>query len=305
MPPHVTTLPARPLAPALLLLLAACAGSPAPSPGADPEPPPAPERVILRAGDVTGLSALAIHPDGTLWTAPERDRVLLEVGDGGAVQRWPLAGIPRGLDLESAAWIDSERLALGTESSLLPSGTPREGGDPIFVVRRTADRFEVSATIVVDYALWDMQVNSNEGIEGMCTAGGALYLGIETVADRSGSRRAPLARLDPDTGTFTPYLLALTSTTGSLSALACRERDGVIEAIAVERHFGVSRLLSFTLPAEGGVIEPVVLYDLADFIAQTRVNIEGIELDGDDILLVVDNHYKAVTGPNELLVLER
>lgn len=287
----------------LSLLAAACAGGS--SPAAPAPAPPLPERVILRIGEVTGLSALAADPAGGLWTAPERDRVLVALEPDGRARRVPLAGIPTGLDVESASWLDRDRIALGTEANLLANGTPLDQGGLIFIARQGSAGFEVEGVIELDYRLWDLRVRSNEGIEGLCTAAGALYLGIETVAGAASSRSAPLARYDLTTGDWTGYLLRLTSSTGSLSALACRERAGLVEGIAVERHFGVSRLLQFTFPPDGGIIEPRVLLDLAAFVAETSVNLEGIELIGDDIVLVVDNDYRTVTGPNELVFLRR
>lgn len=73
--------------------------------------------------------------------------------------------------------------------------------------------------------------------------------------------------------------------------------------LAVERHFGVSRLLRFTVPAAGGDIEPRIDADITEFANSTNLNFEGAEWGEDGtVILVVDNDYRAITGPNELVL---
>ena len=130
-----------------------------------------------------------------------------------------------------------------------------------------------------------------------------------------GRRVTPLARIDPSTGSAAAYRLALTSETGKISGLDCRARGGVIEAIAVERHFEVSRLLAFTLPEGGSAlekqekddkpIEPRVIADLAGFTNGGKRNFEGVVwIDERRAALIVDNQYRGVTGPNEIVWID-
>jgi len=98
----------------------------------------------------------------------------------------------------------------------------------------------------------------------------------------------------------------LTSATGKLSALDCDlAPDGTATVWAIERHFEVSRLLSFTLPPVGtgsDDITPKIERDLAPYLGRT-VNLEGIaKLPDGRIVIVNDNQYTSVEGPSRLFV---
>jgi hypothetical protein len=79
--------------------------------------------------------------------------------------------------------------------------------------------------------------------------------------------------------------------------------DGKVIAIAMERHFGISRLLRFEIPlgSEGASIRPEVTADLSTLI-DPLPNFEGLVWDGDGtIVLLTDNHYRGVArGPSRL-----
>lgn len=69
--------------------------------------------------------------------------------------------------------------------------------------------------------------------------------------------------------------------------------------MAIERHYGVARLLRFPLPAapQPDPIQPTVAIDLAAVLGDVP-NFEGIAWDGDDhALLISDNQMAIVTGP--------
>ena len=102
------------------------------------------------------------------------------------------------------------------------------------------------------------------------------------------------------------HRLWLTSATGKISGLDCRlAADGSIAGLAVERHFEITRLLRFSLPPVGSGtddVKPSVTLDLGP-ILHGRLNLEGVAVLPDGcVVAVVDNPYRTITGPSELLV---
>ncbi len=326
------------IAAALLAALAACpvGGAPegpatapaaAPAPDVRPEPPPhAPTRLVSAARSVvdalnlTGLSDLTASDDGKLWAVAERTRSLVRMqADGSDVRLVPLVGVPVRLDVEGMAWLGGDRFALGTESD-----DPRRTSDLLLFARLVdgGARARVERTIALDYSRWPLRPNGNQGIEGVCRAGPALVVAVESVSGSGDRRFAPVAVFHMASGSWTPYLVRLTTRTGKLSALSCRIRRGrgdAVDVLAVERHFRVARLVRFELPAAGvtptapvttpagrdrpapAQITPVLVADLAELL-QHQENFEGLVWDGDrDIALVVDNDWARVTGPNLLV----
>ena len=325
------------VAAAFLAALAACPGGGAPegqvvatadAPVADFRPEPRPHapahlasaaRSIIAARSLTGLSDLTVDDDGKLWAVAERTRALVRMeADGTGVRLVPLVGVPIRLDVEGLAWLGDGRFALGTESD-----DPRRTSDLVLFVRLVdgGARARVERSIALDYSRWPLRPNGNQGLEGVCRAGSALVVAVESVSG-SAHRFAPVAVRQLPDGSWTPYLVRLTTRTGKLSALSCLVRPGrggAIDVLAVERHFGVARLIRFELPAAGAAptgpvttpagterppparIAPVLVADLAELLQQ-RENFEGLVWDGDrDIALVVDNDWARVTGPNLLV----
>lgn len=335
--------PSRPgrragIAAALLAVLAACPGGGAPEgPATAPAAPPAPDvrpeprphaparlvsasRSVVDALNLTGLSDLTASDDGKLWAVAERTRALVRMeADGTDVRLVPLAGVPVRLDVEGMAWLGGGRFALGTESD-----DPRRTSDLLLFARLVdgGARARVERSIVLDYGRWPLRPKGNQGLEGVCAAGPALVVAVESVSGTGSHRFAPVAVYHMASGGWTPYLVRLTSRTGKLSALSClirRGRGGAIDVLAVERHFGVARLVRFELPAAGATptapvttpagrdrpppahITPVLVADLAELL-QNQENFEGLVWDGErDIALVVDNDWAGVTGPNLLV----
>jgi len=295
----------RTAAPLLAILCACGGGTP------DSEHPGASEPAILtdvhrqelNVDGVTGLSDLARDQDGRTWAVAERKRVALRVDRPGAAPvAVPLAGIPDDLDVEGMAWIDRQRVALATESD-----KGARTSDAIFIARLGPSGIEVMERRDLDYAIWPLDPIGNQGIEGVCRAGGALVVAVETVIANPQERFAPVAVHELATGRWSPFLVRLTTRTGKLSALACSERpDHSLDVMAIERHFEVARLLRFRIPAhrQAGkppVLETVVVAELAPAMIHSE-NFEGLLWDGARaISLVVDNDWTTVTGPNLLI----
>jgi hypothetical protein len=263
-------------------------------------------RVVVDAPGVSGLSDLTTDGAGRLWAIAERSRALVRMqADGSAPVVVPLAGVPGDRDVEGLAWLDGERMALATEAD-----DPRRTTDLLLIARLEGGgrRARVERTITLDYAIWPLQPRGNQGVEGLCRAGGALVAAVESVAGEGDRRLAPVATYDLGRARWTPYLVRLTTLTGKLSALSCRPRPGAIDVLAVERHFEVARLIRFEVPAPApgrppGPLEiaPVVVADLAPLL-ENQENFEGLVWDGDRVIaLVVDNDWVGVSGPNLLV----
>jgi hypothetical protein len=326
------------IATALLAALTACSGGGAPqgsaaatvdAPVADFRPEPRPTtpahlvgaaRSVIAAPSLTGLSDLTVDQEGKLWAVAERTRALIRIEpDGSDVRLVPLVGVPVRLDVEGLAWLGDGRFALGTESD-----DPRRTSDLLLFARLVdgGARARVERSIALDYSRWPLRPRGNQGIEGVCRAGSALVVAVESASGSDAFRFAPVAVHELATGAWTTYLVRLTTRTGKLSALSCQIRRGrgdAIDVLAVERHFGVARLIRFELPPAGSApaapvttpagperpppvrIAPVLVADLAELLQQ-RENFEGLVWDGDrDIALVVDNDWATVTGPNLLV----
>ena len=269
-------------------------------------------RLELDLPDVVGLSALTRDERGTLWAFAERQRTAVRLAPDRSTATVRVAGVPQELDIEGAVWLPDGRVALGTESD-----QAMRRSDSLFFARLQGDSFQVEEERRLEYEPWDMQPLGNQGIEGLCRAGDTLVLAVESVMAEGSERLAPVALHHLGSGRFTPLAVRLTTRTGKLSALACLERPGgIIDVLAVERHFEVARLIRFAIPPdddhdEGGadfddedeeeLLEPVVVADLAPLLTRSE-NYEGLVWDGAaSFQLVADNDWTHVTGPNVIV----
>ena len=284
---------------------------------------------VIGLDGVTGLSGLAADARGALWMMPERKDMLVErPAEAGATPRaWPLTGAPdEDLDLESLAWLGTtqdgrERFAVGTEAIC------ERNTHAVLVAERQGEGFRVVETLRLSLDLWPETVcEDGHGIEGLCAALGPqgeahVVAAIEhPEQDEQKRRYAPVAVLAyPGPGqagqaekTWTPYRVALTSETGKLSALDCAlspDGTGGIEVWGIERHFETSRLVRFVVPArgagqaQGGLIAPTVVMDLSPYTSGGKRNFEGLRVADGRVHVLVDNHWRTITGPNEILSL--
>jgi hypothetical protein len=265
---------------------------------------------VVALEDVAGLSGTATDARGVLWLVPERRHVLIEQAAGAPPRVWPLSGVPdEGLDLESLAWLGThegrERLAVGTE------GICERNTHAVLVVERQGEGFAVVETVRLPLDLWpEIACEDGHGLEGLCAAVGAqgevhLVAAIEHPEQDAEKRRwAPLGVRGPD-GRWTPHRLALTSETGKISALDCRLTGQDIEVWAIERHFETSRLLRFVVPrdAQTAPITPVVVMDLTGYTQGGQRNFEALTVTADRVQVAVDNQWRTISGPNEILSL--
>ncbi len=261
--------------------------------------PRGPGRVVTLQTDVRGLSGLSRDEHGALWAPGEgADAVLRIDPETFGVTRYPIGGAPEAMDLEALTWIDGARFVVGTETQ--EKGRTR---DVILDGRLRGGRFEVAPIGYLEYTHWGLTARDNHGIEGICHVDGVLVLATELVQEQDQRRWAPVGMYDPKIQIWTPHRVALTTKTGKLAALDCRASNGGIEALAVERHYGESRLIRFRIPqgTEGQSIEPAVVADLSKLVSPLP-NFEGLVwLEDGSAVLVTDNQYRgAAPEPSRL-----
>lgn len=282
----------RPWAAAALTLLA-CVGCEKKKPE-----PSGPGRIVALDTEVPGLSGLTRDEHGAFWAAGERGDAVLRIDPATlGITRYPVVGLSDGVDLEALTWIEGTRFVLGTETQ--ESARRR---DLILDGRIEGQTFKVTPIGHLDYVRWQMTARENHGIEGACQVKGTLVFATELALDEGGRRWAPLGVFDPATQSWTAHRVALSTADGKLAALDCRESEESIEALAVERHYGVARLVRFTVPrGEGQSIDPRVVSDLSKLVAPVP-NFEGLVwLEDGSAVLVTDNRYRgSATDPSRL-----
>lgn len=248
--------------------------------------------------ELPGLSGLTEGPNGDLWSVAERARAILRIDrDTGETQTFPLEGVPREAETEAIAYLGDGRFALGTEAD----GSARAHDDILFA-HLEDNVVRVVGHTHLPYEMWELEGHHNHGIEGLCSVEGALWLSAEIVGEEDGRRYAPIARRDTH-GRWTIFRVFLSSDEGKLAALSCSHVTGGTELLAVERHFGVLRVLRVVVPVGAGEnLEPEVALNLDDWVTEAdSPNLEGLVHFGDRIAMVADNHYRGrPSGDNTL-----
>lgn len=253
-------------------------------------------------GGALGLSGLARTPDGVFWAVPERDRFMLRIPPHGLPEKIPITGAAKGLDLESLAWVGGATLAVGTESTEADRLT-----DVIYFGLISSTGIELKPRFVFDYGAFSTRAPRNVGVEALCAAEGRLIAGNEIALELRGRRVAPLMVFDLASGESKRYAVALTSKTGKLAGMCCRptpEHDA-IEALAIERHFGVSVIIRFIIPLidKDQALPSEVVFDFGTRL-NPPPNFEGIEwISDDEVILVSDNQYGGMTGETQVVHL--
>jgi hypothetical protein len=242
-----------------------------------------------------GISDLTLDDRGVMWAIAERDRQIIELELGKPPIRHPLDGVLPGTDTEGLAWLGGGRFAIGTEGAL-------EATAGVMFAELRGERIAVTRTRMLSNAELGVAVIANHGIEAVCGRGDEIIAACETVGKLpDGTRWAPLVRLRGDQMTVTR--LRLTTDRGKISGLHCTfADDGTAQVVAIERHFGVSRILRFAIARDDVEITPAVEIDLQP-ILRDALNLEGIvRLPDGRLVTVNDNQGKTAQGPTELLV---
>jgi hypothetical protein len=234
-----------------------------------------------------GLSGLALDGDGRLWTVSERGHHAYRIAIDGdrvtGIERFAVDGVPAATDLESIGWLAPGRLVLGTEA-------PVAGVATVMLARVAGDRVVVERQIDLPASLIGVPIGDNAGTEGICGGGDVVLAALESVGVDHGRRFAPIVRLDLATGARVVSRLWLTSTTGKISSLDCSlDADGTARAVAIERHYHVSRLLALRIPPTAGDLTADEVTDLSP-VLRGSLNLEGIVRRPDGRLIAVNDN---------------
>ena len=264
------------------------------------------KRQVIATPSVSGLSGLTTDGSGHLWTVSERDWTIIEYHKGEVLRRVGLAPLGDDVDIEAITWMGGNRFALGTERDR------ERTSDEIVQVQITSDFAHITERWSLEYPPLNISPEPNQGIEALCALGEKwiLAIGESVVTDpETGTRRAPMWRMTTSGKGITHGWLELTSDDGKIAALACRPMgDEAYQIVAIERHFGVMRIVGFDLfgtdPA-GSQHQAQLHIELVDELAGNP-NLEGITFGEDGaIWLVVDNAWRRIRGPNEVIRLGR
>jgi hypothetical protein len=251
-----------------------------------------------------GLSGLAADDSGGLWTVSERGgevyRITLDPQLVPTIETFAVTGTPADTDLEGIEVLGGGKFAFGTEGKL-------DGIATVLTATQHAGVIEIDGAIQLPAPMLGVVLESNHGAEGVCGEGDTIIAGIEATGTQDGKRWAPMVRIAGGK-VIRVHKLWLTTTTGKISGLDCRiAASGTVTGWAIERHFAVTKVLRFTLPPPGqgdDWITPVEALDLGP-ILNSRLNLEGIAESSDGrVAAVVDNQWKKITGPSELLVFK-
>jgi hypothetical protein len=297
-------------------LLPAQAGPASPISGSNKGPGPAASlrRFNLEIGDYRGISDLVRDANGSFWAIPERQRALLQLrlaGDHPGLESTPVPvrGMSTDVDFESLACLPDGRFVAGTETQ-----RSNRSSDLICILRIDQGVAHVTDQISMPYKLWDdMRAHANDGIEGLCAVDSFLFAAVESAQmSSSGQRYAPLGRYHLDKKTWETFGIQLSTRIGKVSAITCRPdpQDAKrIELLAIERHFGVSRLLRVRIPMAKDnsttptLLIPEVVIDFTRYYASVP-NLEGLAwASNGDLYIISDNDFGRVSGPTQVLVV--
>ena len=264
------------------------------------------DELPLRPGLPPGISDLSLDDRGHIWAVAERDHVVVELvleGSPLAIKdvEHPLDGIPAGVDTEAIAWLGNNRFAIGTE------GQDEATASVLFGELRADGHIVMTKTLPLTDKDVGLELVPNHGVEGLCGNGEDVIASIESVATLpDGARYAPLVHLHGQTITAVTRL-RLTSNVGKISALFCTfAADGTAQVLAIERHYGVTRILSFVLASDAKDATPTIAMDLWPIVRDRyheQLNLEGIVRTRDGRwILVNDNQGKELEGATRLFV---
>jgi hypothetical protein len=262
-------------------------------------------RVTIDTHGIHGLSGLAVDADGAVWAVAERGKTAFRLTLDGttlsSTTAFPVDGLPPGNDLESAAFLGDGDMIVGTESNTA-------GVAYLFRLHRDGDRLRVvDPPLEITRADAGIAVEADHGAEAVCAVGSTVVLALETVGQDAAGRWAPLVIVDLATGARAAHRVRLRTDRGKLSGLDCWAEGTAVHAVAIERHFAVTQLVALEVPpitAPSSDITTALVLDLAP-VLRGSLNLEGIVRFPDGHLAaVVDNQYKTITGPDEVLVFK-
>lgn len=244
-----------------------------------------------------GMSDLTIDDRGVVWGISERDRKVIAIDVSKrpvAVTVHELSGIAPGVDTEAIAWLGNGKFAIGIEGTHGPWAG-------IVMAELQGSALVATATRQLSDGQLGVTITGNHGIEAVCGRDGELLAVAESIGKVNGRRWAPLVRLRGDSVELTRVWL--TTNVGKISAITCTlNDDGLAQVTAIERHFGVARILTFAIARGDKEATPTVELDLHP-VLRDKYNLEGItKLPDGRLVMINDNQSRTVTGPTELFV---
>jgi hypothetical protein len=246
-----------------------------------------------------GLSGLASDVTGALWTIAERDEVAYRITLTGLTPKldtFAVTDAPPGLDLEGIAVLGEGKFALGTEGRV-------DGEATVLLAELRDGEMHVTKRLDLPAERIGLELPANHGAEGVCGANSTILAAIEETGSEAGKRWAPIVRITEE-GITHVNRLWLTTKTGKISGLDCTiDKDGTAHAIAIERHFEVTKLLRFDIPNADGDLTATEVLDLGP-VLHARLNLEGIAEHDGKVFAVVDNQWKTLQGPSLLLAFK-
>jgi len=257
-------------------------------------PPVVPETWALNeVSEGQGLSGLGRAPDGGLWAVSERIGEIVRLDTEGRIE---LVGVPEGSETEALTWLGADRIALGTESS-----DAERLSDTVLIARVEDSRAVVSEQFELPFSVLGVAPESNRGLEALCVDDGRLVAVSELIVLDAGARWSPFAIRAVEGGPWTAGRLRLTTETGKTAGLDCEGG----QAWSIERHYGVARVLRWTIPAKGGDVVPEIAVAVDELVTGTLPNLEGLAVSAGKIELVTDNDHGGKTGPSWLFEIPR
>jgi hypothetical protein len=245
-------------------------------------------------GVPAGLSDLTIDDTGALWAIPERDRHVVKLVDNTPTM-FPIEGVADGMDTEALTAMGHGRFVLGLEGA-------HDATAAIAFATLTGDRLLVEPPRTFTPAEIGVEPTINHGIEAVCGSGDDLLAASEIVGKLpDGTRWAALVRIH---GVDTKFgKVRLTSDKGKIAAMSCAfAPDGSVEVTAIERHYGVARIVEFHVGTDIDATAKLTL-DLQP-VLHDALNLEGIaRLPNGKLVLVNDNQGRSASGPTDLLYL--
>lgn len=245
-------------------------------------------------GVPAGMSDLTIDDKGALWAIPERDRQVVRIVDNKPTA-FPIEGVASGMDTEALAWLGDNHFVIGLEGA---DNATAAIADATF----TGDKLVVAKPREFSPEQLGVQPTINHGIEAVCGHGDDILAATESVGkEPDGTRWSALIRIH---GADTKFgKVRLTTDTGKISAMSCTfAADGSVNVVAIERHYGVARIVEFHAGTDLDATAKLTL-DLEP-VLRDALNLEGIaRLPNGKLVLINDNEGRTASGPTELLYL--
>lgn len=259
----------------------------------------------IKDHDARGVSGLDAFRNGTIAVA-ERSGFAFHIEKDGAFRKLTINGHKSDIDLEGVATLDDDTVLFSTERS------KTHDYEEIWVGTVKSDRIDIASKHTIPKPS-EWTFGHNNGLEGICISANYIWVIAEIDFKDHGKRSAGLARIHKsdlksnDDTTPTWFSVPLTSAKGKLSALDCDNKDDHVVFWAVERHFGVSRIIEFKINTTQDNTLPIQSSPILELahILPVIPNFEGLVRSREGHwVLINDNEYTTLDGDTFLTMLK-